>query len=244
MELIYRRKESINTSLADCFGRLRPSALLSIMQEAAGMHCIALGAGRDVLGSRGLFWAVIRQKVEIERLPVIGETMVVETWPGEATHAAYPRYTMAMTESGEILFRAAALWLIMDAGSRAMILPGKSGIVVPGLSRENQLAAPGSLPPVPMSNELTRQVRYSELDVNGHMSNTKYLDWMEDLFPASYHREHPLAEFQISYLSEAREGQEISLRWDARDDGELRLEAIRPGSGKTDRVFALRARYL
>ena len=169
--------------------------------------------------------------------------MVVETWPGEATRAAYPRYTVGKTENGEILFRAAALWLIMDARSRAMILPGKSGILVPGLEREGQLPVPASLPPAELERCLRRQVRYSELDANGHMSNIKYLDWLEDLLPAAFHREHPLRGFQISYLSEVREGQEVELRWNLFEDGSLRLEAGASVDGKSHRVFALRAQY-
>lgn len=243
MELIYRQTVPITTSLADCHRRLRPSSLLSIMQEAAGMHCVGLEAGWDMLLERGLFWAVIRQRVQIDRLPVIGEKMVVETWPGEATRAAYPRYTVGKTENGEILFRAAALWLIMDSRSRSMILPGKSGILVPGLEREGQLAVPASLPPAELERCLRRQVRYSELDANGHMSNIKYLDWMEDLLPAAFHREHPLRGFQISYLSEVREGQEVELRWNLFEDGSLRLEAGASVDGKSHRVFALRAQY-
>ena len=244
MDLIYRHTELVNTSKADCFGRLRPSVLLESMQEAAGMHCAALGAGRDVLGSRGLFWAIVRQRVEISRLPVIGETMTLETWPGEATRAAYPRYTVGKGSSGEILFQAATLWLIMDAGSRAMILPGRSGILVPGISREGEISTPGSLPPAVLGREEVRRVRYSELDANGHMSNTKYLNWLEDLLPGAYHRDHPLKAFQISYLSEAREGQEIHLQWDMDGAGEVRVEAHRPAGAKNDRVFALRAKYL
>ena len=88
MELVYRQQELVNTSRADCFGRLRPEAMLALMQEAAGMHCHALGVGRDVLRARNLFWAVVRQRVQIERLPMIKKTITLETWPGEATRAA------------------------------------------------------------------------------------------------------------------------------------------------------------
>lgn len=249
MDMIYTAKVPISASCADRFGRLSPASMLSMMQEAAETHAMALGAGWDTLRERNLFWAVIRQSVEIDRLPEIGETLVIETWPGNATRSAYPRYSLGRTEDGEVLFRAAALWLLMDMDKRAMILPGKSGILVPGIHRENQLPAPGSLPPLPAGQECLRRVRYTELDANGHMSNTRYLNWLQDLFPGEFHREHPLAGFQISYLSEAREGEEIGLRWTSGPEGQVALEARRMGEtagtdrGRPDRVFALRARY-
>lgn len=243
MELTYGMQVPIVTSIADCYGRLRPSGLLSVMQELAGRHSASLGVGWNELTPRGLFWAVARQRVEFDRLPVIGETMTLETWPGPATRTAYPRYTVGRSESGEVLFRAAALWLIMDGESRAMLLPGKSGVEVPGLVRGDVLSVPCSLPPVVSGRNTARQVLYSELDVNGHMSNTKYLDWMEDLLPAPFHREHPLRGFQVSYLSEARGGESLDLQWDITPEGQLSLEARRQSEDKAGRVFAIRAQY-
>lgn len=243
MELIHRTEFMVNTSIADCFGRLRPSCLLAEMQEIAGQHSASLGAGWDVLTPRGLFWAVVRQRIEIDRLPTIGEKVTLETWPGKTTRTAYPRYTVGLSANGEVLFRAAALWLIMDRTSRAMILPDKSGVDVPGLVRADVLSTPGSLPPIVSGRNVTRRVSYSELDVNGHMSNTKYLDWLEDLMPGSFHREHPLRGFQVSYLSEAREGENLDLQWDMTPEGQLSLEARRPGEAKNSRVFAIRAQY-
>ena len=74
----------------DRWGRMRPSALLEIMQETAGDHAALLGVGRDVLAPRGLFWAIVRQTIEINRLPGIGETVLAETWPGPPSRTAYP----------------------------------------------------------------------------------------------------------------------------------------------------------
>lgn len=243
MELIYKTEIPVTTALCDCFGRLKPSALLALMQEAAGAHCTSLQAGWDQLRTRGLFWAVARQSVELQRLPHIGERLYLETWPGEATRAAYPRFYQGSTVQGEPLFRAAALWLLMDLESRAMVVPGSSGVQVPGLLRGGELALPVGLAPAIHNQSERRTVRFSELDCNGHMSNTRYLDWMTDLLPGEFHRTHGLSYFRISYLSEAREGEQVDLSWDLDPTGGLLLEGRRPGAGSPDRVFALQARF-
>lgn len=66
-------------------------------------------------------------------------------------------------------------------------------------------------------------MRYSELDCNGHLSNTKYLNWMEDLLPTQWHRDHALSKVHICYLNEARADQEIALSWVLEDEA-LALE--------------------
>ena len=80
--LIFTRKTLVDATHVDRWGRLRPASLLEIMQETAGDHAALLGVGRNLLDPRGLFWAIVRQTVEIRRLPGIGETVVAETWPG------------------------------------------------------------------------------------------------------------------------------------------------------------------
>ena len=240
--LTYVKTDCVNTAQADRWGRLRPSALLELLQETAGEHCYRLGAGRDVLDPRGLFWAIIRQTVEIRRMPRIGETVLAETWPGPASRVAYPRYILGRTSQGEELFRAVSLWLLMDQNTRAMVLPGRSGVEVPGLLRGGELSAPTSIAPLRLPNQALRTVRYSELDCNGHLSNTRYLNWMEDLLPAVWHRDRALTKVHICYFNEAREDQDIALTWGLEEDA-LALEGRREAGEKPDRVFALRAMY-
>lgn len=242
----YRRNYTIEDNEVDCHGRLMPSMILFYTQDVAGHHCMLLGTDYDTMAARNLFWAVIRHRVQVTRMPQRGETVTVETWPMPTTRVAYPRATVAYDAQGQELFRVISLWVIMDLQSRAMILPGKSGVEVAGLLQGNELAAPGSLAPKTLENRHSRIVRYSDLDRNGHMNNCHYLQWVLDLLPSSFHREHLMKELTVCYLSEAREGEELNMTWELGGDGVLRVEATRPdGSVSTghNRVFALQIQY-
>jgi len=73
------------------------------------------------------------------------------------------------------------------------------------------------------------------------MNNTRYLDWVADLLPSAFWKAHPLKELTVCYLSEALEGQLLSLNWELLDGPCLQVEALRQGeiSGeKLDRVFS------
>ena len=54
MQPVYGMQWHITTEQTDCFDRLRPASLLGIVQEVAGEHSIALGAGRDELLKKSL----------------------------------------------------------------------------------------------------------------------------------------------------------------------------------------------
>ncbi len=246
MEPLYKQQFTVSDIHLDRFGRLKPSVLLYFAQEAAGKHAALLGAGWEDLSGKHLFWAVIRHRVQITRLPVRGETVTVETWPMPTTRVAYPRSVIAYDETGGELFRAISLWVLMDTDTRAMVLPGKSGVTVPGSLRGTELAPPGSIAPMQLASSMTRTVTYTELDRNGHMNNTRYLDWVDDLLPSAFHEQHPMREFTICYLSEAREAQQLCLFWELGDGPSVSVDACREKEnepGKTERVFSVHALF-
>ena len=246
MEPIYRTQFTIPVTDCDCFGRLKPSAILGMIQQAATNQCLQLNMGWEDMAKKNMFWAVIRQKVHITRLPSHDQRITVETWPGKTSRVAYPRSAIAYDEEGNELFRAISLWVLMDLTTRTMILPNDSGIVVPGLVRGDELTLPRSLAVKHLSGHASRQVMYSEMDLNRHMNNARYLDWMMDLLPSYFHKEHPIKEFTINYSSEARESEQIDLHYELNPEGEMMLEATRTQedpSTNHHRVFAIHANF-
>ena len=235
MEFVYSRDFPIETVYVDRFGRLKPSMILYFAQEVATDHCVQLGCDWDAMAAKGLFWAVMRHRIEITKLPMVGQMIRIETWPMPTTRTCYPRSMAAYDENGQVLFRVHSLWVLMDVKTRAMVLPGKSGVRVEGILRGTELPTPASLIPREMERKTTRTVCYSDLDRNGHMNNVKYLDWSADLLPSSFHWEHPPKNISLCYVSEAREGAELSMSWTHSEDNVLRVEATDTETGK--RIF-------
>ena len=108
---------------------------------------------------------------------------------------------------------------------------------VAGTLRGNELATPLGLPAKTMCNSRKRYVNFTDLDRNGHMNNTRYLDWIYDLLPGQFHREHSIREFTLCYLNEALEGQQLTLSWDFPEEGCLQMDAHRLLEGKDERIF-------
>lgn len=246
MQPIYQTNFTVDDLAVDCFGRLKPSMLLYYLQEVAGSHFTLLEDQNDPIAGKNLFWAVSRHRVEINRLPQLGETVTVETWPMPTSRVAYPRAMAMYDAGGKLLAQSVSLWILMDKESRAMVLPGKSGVAVEGILRGTEPELPRSFNPKDLTQSQERTVTYSELDENGHMNNTRYLDWVADLLPSHYHGAHPAAEFTVCYHAEAREGQTLRLEWGLSEDGILQVDAHRPRTDvpeKTERVFTAQMIY-
>jgi len=239
MEPIFKHQFTVQEMHVDRFGRVRPAVLLYFVQEAAGKHCALLAVDHETLSHKHLFWAVTRNRVQVTRLPRLGEKVFIETWPMPTTRVAYPRSVVAYDEKGGELFRSISLWVLMDDRTRGMILPGKSGITVDGTLTGTELSVPHAIAARPMACRKDRTVGYSLLDRNGHMNNTRYLDWVDDLLDSAFHKNHPVQEVTLCYMNEAREGDEIALSYELAEGPLLTVDATR-GS---DRIFSAQILY-
>ena len=245
MELIFRKQYHILDNCTDRFGRVKPSQLLFLAQDAATGHCAQIGMDWNTMAAKGMFWAVTRTRVKIHRLPRLGETVTVETWPMTNTRVAYPRAMAMYSESGELLLQTVSLWVLMDMEKRSMVLPGRSGLDFTGQDRGGELAIPGGLVPRGADSAKFRTVAYTDLDVNGHLNNARYMDWVDDLADSEFHKDHTPTEFTVCYLSEAREGQTLrqELFYDP-ESNTLQAEFRREKEpGKYERVFAAKLQY-
>lgn len=246
MDSVYKKTYKIETIHLDRFGRVKPSVMLYFAQEAATGHCDLLALDWDTLAKKRLFWAVIRHRLQVSRFPMAGEILTVETWPMPTTRSAFPRATAAYDQNGNEVFRCISLWILMDMDSRTMVLPGKSGIQLTGLLRGSELTAPSSILPKAAESRFTRTVGYTDLDRNGHVNNTRYLDWVDDLLSSEFHREHTLKELSVCYLSEAKEGQQMQLDWQLFDGPVLQVDAHTTRTDvpdKQNRVFSVLAQF-
>lgn len=246
MSTSYRKEFQIRPTEVDRYGRLKPSAMLLYIQQTAGEHSDSFSLTYDALAERGIFWAVIRHKIEITRLPRENETVTLETWPMPTTRVAYPRSTVAYDQQGNVLFRSICLWILMDLKNRSMLVPKKSGVEVEGFLRGDELPTPKSLIPLDLNQHTSRPVVFSDLDRNGHMNNARYLDWVQDLLPSDHHRDHPIKELTLCYINEALETQELDLTWDYDEDRALHVDIHRSKDdpdGDYDRIFAAKVTY-
>ena len=240
MELVFEKNFTVSPHDADQQGRLTLAAVLQYTQQAAEGHCELLGTDWQTMHEKGLFWAVLRHKIVVERLPRTGQVITVKTWPMPTTRVAYPRAVQAVDENGQELFRVISLWVLMDTETRAMTLPGRCGVEVPGTVLGIEPELPGSLAPGVHTNETLWTVSQEDLDVNCHVNNARYLAHTQSLSEALFAQRTP-RQITVCYLSECRLGQQIRIHWSVDETGVLSVDGLRARTDvpeKTERVFA------
>ena len=235
----YELKMPINPTDRDNGGQLKMSALLYFAQEAAGAHAETLGAGWDALQEKGLFWAVIRTRAEILAQPT-GNEVIIKTWPMPTSRTAYPRCVMGYDQDGTLLFKLVSLWVLMDIKTRAMVLPGKSGVEVLGTLYGDEPEQPRGLPVNDQEQVVYKTVEQCHLDVNGHMNNTRYMDWVMELA-----ENRPVQKLELCYFNEGILGDQMEIGFTKNNDAiQVAIHHQRTdGTDKKDRIFAAQVQY-
>ena len=217
----YQENILLRTCDCDMNGQWRPSALLTAMQETSGAHCALLGCGRDDLLKRGIVWILARSEVQMDRYPNIGETITVQTFHKPVRLRFFPRYYIFKDSAGDVIGKAGTLWLLMDIHTRQTIPAGDIAALLPDNS---DLAAPMALPATvgQLQGEETVSVYhpvYTDLDVNGHVNNTRYADWLCDALGIDLLRQKRIAVFSVDYRREVMPGDEIRMTLHRDDNG-------------------------
>jgi len=182
-------------------------------QEAAWNHAEQLGAGYQRLQQENRFWVLVRLLVEIMRYPGWGETVTLKTWP-RAAKSVFAMRDFEMFDSNCVRMVAGTSgWLVLDTKTRKplrvdkLIAGIKTLVDKCALEREPQKLECGE--PGDGSRQVT--VQYSDIDVNGHVNNARYIGWLMDSYPLDFHRRHILKSLEVNFLGEAVAGETISV---------------------------------
>lgn len=210
----YSTKSALLASDVDLYGRWRPGSIFVAMQESAITHADLLGCGRDPMLKKGMFWAVFRTQLQMQKYPLMGDEVVLTTWPGKTNRGFFPRYHTFQTPDGVPLGAASSLWVIVDVDSRSMILFPDLPSPMPDTS---QLTPPLPFPSRAETLHVNTQDHritpcYTDLDVNQHVNNTRYVDWVCDRLPLSVLSTHAIDDIVLNYIKEIRPDQSLALR--------------------------------
>ncbi len=210
---VWEDEISVRSYDVDSGGKLRLSSLFNYFQETAGKHATHLGAGYEVLRELGLFWVLSRAKIRIHRLPAWGESVRLTTWPKGLDGVLFLRDLQLTSDQFGPLVDSSTGWLLLDTKAYKPHLPDALPITLPpnirGHALEEQLR---KLRPFDeLKQEYERKVLASDLDVNHHVNNARYIDWIMDCYAPDPAASRCVQTMQVNYVGEATFGDVVRL---------------------------------
>lgn len=196
----------------DFLQRIRPSAILGYFQETAGQHSEEMGMGFAKLAQEGYFWVLSKIYVEIDRRPKFMDKVRVATWPHTPNKAIFERSFSLSDEKG-IAMRAFSRWCILKENGRIVPTSLVEKPQMDFLDEKSVSFDDWHIPSVAQngSPDFSLRIANSEYDLNRHVNNIKYADYIFNCFSVQELEERQLRSFQIHYVRQSHEGDVLTF---------------------------------
>ena len=111
---MYSFESRIRFSETDSNGRLSIGGLIDYFQDTSTFHAEDIGGGHDYLSKNNRAWIINSWQIEIDELPLLGEEVVVETWPYKFVKFIGYRNYVLRSKAGRVFARANSVWALYD----------------------------------------------------------------------------------------------------------------------------------
>ncbi|MBQ9162727.1 MAG: hypothetical protein IJX74_05565 [Clostridia bacterium] len=219
---------------------LRPTAILTYMQETANHQCRDYNMDlNELYRNEGLGFLLSRIQLTVHKPIFAYEDITVNTWCTESKSYAFMRY-FEILRGGDKVAEAMSTWALFDANAKTLVRGSDFKRDFP----YDEAPDASRFPPrvrIPSSVVLDvvgeRKITYSDIDFNLHMNNTKYPDMICDYLPDMTGKW--VKEISVSYLKEAAFGDSLTVfRHPAElsegDEGEAYLVRTLRSDGETN----------
>ena len=207
MGLTYQMKMKIPFDMADMNGHIKLPDVILLSLQVSGMQSIELGVSdKAILENYNLVWIITDYDIKVVRLPRFAEEITIETEALSYNRLfCYRRFTI-YDEAGQELVHMMATFILMDRDSRK-VQAVEPEIVAPYQSEFDKKLIRGpkyANLEEPISKDY--HVRFYDLDMNGHVNNSKYLDWIFEVMGADFLTQYIPKKINLKYVKEVRPG--------------------------------------
>jgi medium-chain acyl-[acyl-carrier-protein] hydrolase len=196
-------------------GKLTLAGLFNYLQDTASDHAERLNFGRDDLLKSNHIWVLSRMYAVIENLPDWNDTITVRTWPSGIDKILALRDFKVLDHNRLPIVSATSSWAIIDRTTKRIQRP--DDIITnfhSSFKLERTLQRNASkLDPVSKDGYLSPmfKVKFSDLDINLHVNNVKFLQWVTDSYPLDFIISNSPRSVEINYLAESMCSDEIKI---------------------------------
>ena len=193
--------------------RLTLAAAFDYFQEAAINHAERIGVGREDMARNKQAWILSRMSVVVDRRPSYRENITVRSWPIGAEKLFALREYDILDSANNPVVRGSSGWIVLDMEKHRPLRP--QAIMESMPLNKSFATLPGGIVGVDPKENLRksgeRQALYSDIDYNGHVNNTRYIQWIQDILEPEFLEKASHMRLDINYLGEVKLGETTEL---------------------------------
>ena len=188
--------------------------ICNFLQEAASMNAESLGFSKANFASAGenVSWVLTRLAVRMDRYPKWEDEVSVATFPRGGRKIVAWRDFELFDSSGARLGAASSEWMLIDLATRRIVAIPESVFAAADPADAPVLGempfTKFKFPASPDAPALSFRAQKSHIDLNGHVNNVHYVEWLMEGRPDDA---GPCRELEIVFKSETLAGEEVRV---------------------------------
>lgn len=221
-------------SAADCNAEneMPLSSLVRHIIESATEHANRLNVGYTRLSETGIAWVLSRLAIEIRRMPRVNERFSLETRVTAVERHSTDRLFELTDAEGRAVAAARTVWVALDIRERKLA-------DLSLLSELRDISAPWSPACAPPKRlravkepHTSREVEiwYSDLDINRHLTTTRYIDMSMSAFPLEWHDANRVTRLDAMFMKETLPGSTVTLATTQTAPGQVQVDISQGGT--------------
>jgi medium-chain acyl-[acyl-carrier-protein] hydrolase len=211
---------SVKAFEVDFTGKTPLHSICNFLQEAAWTHANHLGFGYFDMIRNKQVWVLSRLYLQIYKFPKMGDKIKIKTWPSGIEGLFALRDYSILDEDDNVICAAVSAWLIINLETRRPIrVESALTYLIPDKPNRSLDIKLDKLP-APLNHSITSSVtvKYGDIDVNNHVNNTKYIEWILNSFPLNFLESKIPTELEINFLSETFYDDKIDILTENKDN--------------------------
>lgn len=211
----------------DYTGHLTIGVLGNHLLNVAGFHSHDRGFGIDRLNKEHYTWVLSRLALEMYDLPMQYEPFTIETWVENVYRLFTDRNFAVLNKEGKAIAYARSVWAMIDTETRKPVdlMAIHDGDIAGYIcDKDCPIDKPSRIKVNSKEPVAILPVKYSDMDINGHVNSIRYIEHILDLFPVDAFKEKRVRRFEMAYVAETMATDTMAYYMDKVDDDNFDIE--------------------
>ena len=211
----------------DFTGHLTIGVLGNQLLNAAGFHSHDRGFGIDRLNQEQHTWVLSRLALEMTDLPMQYEPYTIETWVENVYRLFTDRNFAVLNKDGKPVAYGRSVWAMINTETRKPVdlMAIHNGDIAGYIcDKECPIEKPSRIKVSSQEPVAVLPVKYSDMDINGHVNSIRYIEHILDLFPLDTFKVKRVKRFEMAYVAETMAMDTMAYYIDKVDDDNFDVE--------------------
>lgn len=218
----YEREYFIHYYDCDNNLKLGITGLLRYFEDIALLQSEDADIGLKYYHKNNVAWVLYKWDISINCYPAYKEKIKVITEPiSFARFYAYRSFEVR-NQQDEVLVTANSLWFFVDTSTRKPTKIIADMFRGYGIGPEVKKELPIEEIRLPVKTDLQKEfiVRQSDIDLNNHVNNIRYIEWALEMVPNIISQNFTLKRLKVNYKKETHYGRRINSVIEIVDEGD------------------------